>query len=284
MRVAILQLDVATGVSEPSAETGIVEAVDRALDGIETAAARGADFVVLPEQFAVGFFAFDRYEASAEPVGGPIHQRVADAAREQEVAVLAGTIVEDLGASTDRGLATPAPTGLANTAVLYDADGTRQLVYRKHHLFGHESAEARLLTPGERLGVCSIGEFTLGVTTCYDLRFPELYRRLVDRGADCIAVPSAWPYPRIEHWRTLGRARAIENLSYVVAANGVGTFPAEDAQGQALCGRSAVYDPWGTTVAAAGQDATVLIAELDPDRLRTVRASFPALEDRRSSK
>ena len=268
MRIACIQLDV---------EGGAVAAnVDRAIDRVRTAAADGADLVVLPELFDVGYFAFDAYGRAAESVAGDRLRRFAETAAAADVAVLAGTVVEDLAASTADGVDTPATSGLANTAVLFDAAGDRRLVYRKHHLFGYGSEETERMVPGDRVPVVDVAGVTVGVTTCYDLRFPELYRRLVDDGVECVLVPSAWPYPRVEHWRTLGRARAIENLAYVAAVNGAGTFGDE-----ALCGRSAVYDPWGTTLAAAGSDPTTVTAEVDPDRVAAVRREFPALRDRR---
>ena len=268
MRVACIQLDV---------EGGAVAAnVDRAIDRVRTAAADGADLVVLPELFDVGYFAFDAYGRAAESVAGDRLRRFAETAAAADVAVLAGTVVEDLAASTADGVDTPATSGLANTAVLFDAAGDRRLVYRKHHLFGYGSEETERMVPGDRVPVVDVAGVTVGVTTCYDLRFPELYRRLVDDGVECVLVPSAWPHPRVEHWRTLGRARAIENLAYVAAVNGAGTFGDE-----ALCGRSAVYDPWGTTLAAAGSDPTTVTAEVDTDRVAAVRREFPALRDRR---
>ncbi|WP_306057180.1 carbon-nitrogen family hydrolase [Natronococcus wangiae] len=258
-------------------ESGRVEAnVERALEAIERAAARGADLVALPELFNVGYFAFDLYERRAEPFDGETFTRLRDAAAEHDVAVLAGTIVEDL-AETEA-VETPADEGLANTAALFDANGDLRLVYRKHHLFGYESAESELLVPGERLETASIGDFTVGVTTCYDLRFPELYRELIDAGADLLLVPSAWPYPRIEHWETLSRARAIENQCYVGTINGSGRFPDADAT---LLGRSTVYDPWGVTVASSGDDPTLVTADIDPGTVERVREEFPALRDRR---
>jgi predicted amidohydrolase len=133
-----------------------------------------------------------------------------------------------------------------------------------------------LLVPGGRREVAAIGGFTVGVTTCYDLRFPELYRDLVDEGADLVLVPSAWPYPRVEHWNLFPQARAVENQCYVAAVNGTGDF--EDAT---LLGRSAVYDPWGTKLAGSGDEATVVTAHVDPARVEAVREEFPALEDRR---
>lgn len=268
MDIALAQLQI-----EPDSPDTNVE---RALAAIEDAADRGCDLVALPEIFDVGYFSFDSYTREAEPLDGPTITRLQEAATDHEIAVLAGTVVEDLGASTARGFDTPAEDGYANTAVFIDGDGERAGVYRKHHLFGYDSREQSLLVPGESLCVVESGGFSIGVTTCYDLRFPGLYRQLVDQGATMVLVPSAWPYPRVEHWRVLAQARAIENLLYVATINGVGEF--EDAT---LCGRSTVYDPWGTTVAGAGAETTLLTASVEPERVSTVRDEFPALADRR---
>ena len=268
MRLALAQIEV-----QPTDVDGNIE---RAVDAVAEAAAEGADCVALPEIFDVGYFAFDSYARHAEPLGGEAHRTIAEAAVEHDVAVLAGTVVEDLEASAEAGEAVPADEGLANTAVLFDADGERRLVYRKHHLFGYDSAEAQLLVPGERLPTADLLGHTVGVTTCYDLRFPELYRSLVDQGATMALVPSAWPYPRVEHWKLLPRARALENLMFVGAANGSASF--DDAS---LVGRSTVYDPWGTPVATSDDDPTVVYADCDPDRVAAVREEFPALRDRR---
>ncbi|ELZ13839.1 Nitrilase/cyanide hydratase and apolipoprotein N-acyltransferase [Halovivax asiaticus JCM 14624] len=248
----------------------------RAIELIERAAARGADLVALPELFSVGYFAFDAYERASEPIEGETARLVADAAATNDVAVLAGTIVEDLAATES--VQTPAPSGLANTAMLFDADGERRLVYRKHHLFGYESAESDLLVPGDAVDVAEIGPFTIGVTTCYDLRFPELYRQLVEQGATLVLVPSAWPYPRVEHWQTLTRSRAIENQLYLGAVNGAGSI-----EESTLLGRSTVYDPWGTPIASTGDDSGLVVADLDPATVSDVRADFPALADRRDT-
>jgi len=268
MKLALAQIEI-----EPAAVDRNVEA---AVDAVTEAAKRGCDLVALPEIFNVGYFAFDSYARAAEPLDGPTLSRLGEVAAETGIWLLAGTVVEDLEASARRGFETPDGGGYANTAVLLDPSGTRRVVYRKHHLFGYESAEAELLTPGERLSTAPVGEVTVGVTTCYDLRFPELYRDLLDDGATLVLVPSAWPYPRVEHWRLLPRARAVENLTYVAAINGVGEF--EDAS---LLGRSTVYDPWGTTLAGAGDEPALVTAEIDPDRVSSVREEFPALRDRR---
>lgn len=268
MKLACVQLDV---------EGGAISAnVDRALDRIREASAAGADLVVLPELFDVGYFAFDAYERAAESVRGERLARFADVAAAESIVLLAGTVVEDLGASAADGVDVPATEGLANTAVLFDATGERRLVYRKHHLFGYGSEETERMVPGDRVPVVEVAGVRVGVTTCYDLRFPTLYRELVDDGVECVLVPSAWPYPRVEHWRTLGRARAIENLAYVATVNGSGQF-GDDA----LCGRTSVYDPWGTTLASAGDEPTTVTAEIDPDRVSEIRTEFPALHDRR---
>ena len=248
----------------------------RALDAIAEAADRDADLVVLPEIFNVGYFAFDSYDRVAQGLDGERLAHVAAAADEHGIAVLAGSVVEDLTASREAGFETPVPEGLANTSVLFDSSGTRRAVYRKRHLFGYGSAESELLVPGESTATAEVGDHVVGVTTCYDLRFPEQYRRLVDAGVTLVLVPSAWPYPRVEHWRLLPRARAVENLAYVAAVNGVGAF--EDAE---LLGRSAVYDPWGTTLASAGDHPATVTANVDRERVDAVRDEFPALEDRR---
>ena len=268
MRLALAQLDLSPG--------DVAENVARAVDAVERAANEGADLVALPELFTVGYFAFESYAREAESVEGPTLDRLRTAAADRDVALLAGSVVEDLEASAADGVPVPAEAGLANTAVFFDRDGDRRAIYRKHHLFGYESAETRLLTPGEHRQTVEFEGFTAGITTCYDLRFPELYREFVDVGVDLFLVPSAWPYPRVEHWITLSRARAIENLAYVATVNGVGEF--EDAS---LLGRSTVYDPWGTTLASSGDDPALVTATLDPDRVAEVRDDFPVLSDRR---
>ena len=266
--LALAQLQVEGG------RTG--ENTRRAEEAIETAAARGADLVALPEIFNVGYFAFESYESAAEPLDGATISLLQDRATDHDIAILAGSIVEDLETSSERGFETPAREGYANTSVFIDSDGTRQAVYRKQHLFGYGSAEQELLTPGETLGTAEFEGFTVGMTTCYDLRFPELYRELTDEGVTLVLVPSAWPYPRVEHWQLLPRARAVENLCYVAAINGTGSFDSSE-----LLGRSTVYDPWGTVIAGLGDEPGVVTASVDPDEVAARREEFPALDDRR---
>ncbi|WP_132060525.1 nitrilase-related carbon-nitrogen hydrolase [Halorussus amylolyticus] len=283
MKLALAQLEIESGAVETNRE--------RAVDAVAEAADRGADLVALPEIFNVGYFAFGSYQRAAEPIDGPTLSAISDAASEHDIGVLAGSIVEDL-AETES-VPTPADEGLANTSVLFDRDGSRLAFYRKHHLFGYESAEAQMLVPGERLGIAAFEvtaegasasdrtpersvNATVGMTTCYDLRFPELYRDIAAAGADLILVPSAWPYPRVEHWKLLPRARAVENQLFVAAINGSGS--ADDAT---LLGRSTVYDPWGTALASTGDDPDIVTTDADLGRVERVREEFPAWHDRR---
>ena len=263
MRLALAQLDQTPG--------DVDDNVARAERAVADAAARGADLVALPELFSVGYFAFESYARDAESVAGPTLTGLADHAADHGVALLAGSVVEDLEASAEAGIDVPADEGLANTAVLFDRDGERRTVYRKQHLFGYESAESRLLTPGQGVSNAEFDGFTVGVTTGHDLGFPAPFRELADDGATLVLVPSAWPYPRVEQWTTLPRARAIENGYYVAAVNGAADFDEE-----ALLGRSAVYDPRGTPLARAGDDPALVVADVDPDCVDDARTVFPA--------
>lgn len=195
-------------------------------------------------------------------------------ADEHDIAVLTGTFIEDLNATTS--VDTPADTGLANTAVLLNRSGEIRLWYRKQHLFGYQSEEADRLVAGETIETAPLRGATVGITTCYDLRFPELYRAFQDAGATLMLVPSAWPSARPMHWRVLTRARAIENQWYLIAVNGAGTIGTTT-----LLGQSRAYDPWGEAIAALGRDPGMTIATVDPDRVPSVRTDFPILDDRR---
>lgn len=269
MQITCIQLDPAAGA--------VSQNIARAESAVVEAANAGADLIVLPEQFAVGFFAFEEYDSSAQPIGGEIHNRFASLANDHGVAILVGSIVEDLAATREQTpLDTPASSGLANTSVLYDAAGTRRAVYRKTHLWGYDSEEATRLVPGETLGTATVQDMTMGIVTCYDLRFPSLFRALIERDVELILVPSAWPFPRVEHWRTLTKARAIENLAFVATANGTGRHG-----GEWLCGRSAIIDPWGTTLASGGDDPEIIHSTIDPTTVRSIRSEFPSLADRR---
>ncbi|WP_121007265.1 carbon-nitrogen family hydrolase [Saccharothrix australiensis] len=257
MRVALVQ------VASP-AEEGVARRRERV--GRMVRDARGADLVVLPELWAAGYFSFDAYAEQAEPADGSTVAAGREWARDLGAHVHVGSFVE----RDDRGR-------LFNTAVLVDPSGEVVHAYRKIHVFGHASLEARLLTPGERIDVTGTPLGPLGATTCYDLRFPELWRELVDLGAQAVIVPAAWPAARREHWRLFTSARAVENQVVLIACNAVG-----EQHGTALGGNSRVVDPWGTVLAEAGTDEGITWCDVDPNVVGRVRAEFPVLADRRS--
>lgn len=255
VRVALVQL--AVDLAEPKAErVGRVAALVRQV---------AADLVILPELWPHGGFAYDRWAEEAEPLDGPTVAALQAAARDLGATVHMGSLVERR--SDGR---------LSNTSLVLDADGEVTATYRKIHGFGFAEGEAVLLTPGEEV-VCARTPYGgLGLSTCYDLRFPELYRALLDRGAELFAVPSAWPMRRVEHWRLLARARAVEDQAFVLACNTAG-----EHAGVAMAGHSVVVDPWGDVVAEAGETEQVLVADIDLATVAKTRAEFPVLPDRR---
>jgi predicted amidohydrolase len=257
VKVAVAQ--VASPPDEP-----VVQRIERVADVVREAAA-GSDLVVLPELWTPGYFAFDRYEDRAEPLDGPLLTRLRRWAAETGTHLHVGSVLER--GDGDR---------LHNTAVLLGPSGEVELAYRKVHVFGYESLESTLLTPGERADVARTSLAAVGTSTCYDLRFPELYRQLVDRGAELIVVPAAWPAARLEHWRLFTRARAVENQVFLVACNAGGT------QGEVvLGGHSVVVDPWGRVLGEAGTGEEILRVEIDLAEVARIRQEFPVLDDRR---
>lgn len=256
LRVACVQL------SSPSGESGD-ERLARVVAQLEEVAPT-ADLVVLPELWYSGYFSFDRYETDARPLDDELLTTFGEIAARHGIHLLAGTFIERHDA------------GIANTSVLYGPDGALAHTYRKIHLFGYGSKEATLLTAGERATVADTAIGRVTATTCYDVRFPELYRLLAEQGAQLVVIPAAWPAARREHWRVLLRARAIENQAFVIGCNAGGS------QGDvALAGHSAVISPWGEVLAEAGSDAEVLRTEIDLSLVDEVRREFPVLTHRR---
>jgi len=222
-----------------------------------------ADLYLLPELWTPGYFAFDDYARAADDFEAVINS-LSEVARTTGAYLHGGSILHERDGE------------LFNCSVLFDRTGRLIAQYRKIHLFGYGSREQELLTPGETPVVVDTDFGRVGLAVCYDLRFPELFRTLADRGAEVFLVASAWPHPRVEAWNTLLRARAIENQAFMLATNGVGM-----ASGGVLCGRSTIVDPWGVTVASAGDTAGTVSADIDVSEVAEARTSFPALADRR---
>ena len=253
MRVHAVQL--AYGDDEP------VDARTRRVEGI-VRSQHGADLVLLPELWPQGGFAYARWEELAEPLDGPTVTAMRALAGELGITLHMGSFVE-------RGEG----GSLHNTSVLIGPAGDVLATYRKIHLFGFGEGEPKLMTAGDQVVVHE----NLGLATCYDLRFPEQFRALLDAGAEVVLLPAAWPSTRVGHWRLLSRARAVENQCVVVACNTAGTH-----SGVTMGGMSAIVDHTGEVLAEAGPDLeAVVAADLDLAALREWRDGFPVLADRR---
>jgi predicted amidohydrolase len=240
---------------------------------VRQAAGRGADLVVLPEKWTV-LGSREALAAAAEPLDGAAVTWARRVAAELGIDLVAGSIVERV----------PGEERSANTSLHIGPDGEIRAAYRKIHMFDVEVdgvvyAESDGEQPGDAVIVSELaGGVPLGMSICYDVRFPELYRELAARGAEVVAVPSAFTLATTrDHWEVLLRARAIENQCFVVAANQIGEHPPKYRSG----GRSMIVDPWGIVLACAADVEGVIVAELDREVLRDVRRRLPALTHRR---
>jgi deaminated glutathione amidase len=266
LRVACVQLR----STESKAEN-----LERAEALVARAAASGADLVVLPEKWN-GIGAADFLRANAETIEeGGTFAAMAAWAKRHGITLVGGSIAERREGREK----------LSNTCAVFDPAGDVLAVYRKIHMFdvevgGHVYRESEAEEPGEGPVVAEAEGWKLGLTLCYDVRFPELYRILALEGAEVVTVPAAFTlYTGKDHWELLLRARAVENQCYVVAANQWGTH----ADGKAAYGRSLVVDPWGTVLAQAPDEDCVISAELDRARMRRIRETLPSLLNRRPS-
>ncbi|MFE4632974.1 carbon-nitrogen family hydrolase [Streptomyces sp. NPDC056773] len=256
MRASLIQIAVNEGES-------VVSRRSRAADLVREQS--GSDLVVLPELWTVGAFAYEQFETEAEPLDGPTYEAMAAAARDAGVWLHAGSFVERAGDGS-----------LYNTALVLSPAGELAATYRKIHRFGFDQGEAVLMSAGESLTTVALPEQTLGLATCYDLRFPELFRGLVDAGATTLVVSAGWPARRRGHWTLLNRARAVEDQAYVLACGTAGTNGGVEQAGHSLA-----VDPWGEVLAEAGPGEEVLTVDLDPKKVTETREQFPALKDRR---
>jgi predicted amidohydrolase len=263
MRVAVCQLNARDNRDHNlSAARGL----------LDRAAAAGADLAVLPEY--VDFLGPGERAPKPEAIDGEFATFFAEAARELGIWVHAGSFHE----------AGPDDRRTFNTSLIFDRSGELAATYRKIHLYDVEIAgrvsyqESRSVAPGETTVVTSIDGVPTGLSICYDLRFPELYRQLAVAGAKVLVVPAAFMlHTGRDHWEVLLRARAIENQCYVVAAGQIG-----DHEPRRTCfGRSMIIDPWGTVLAQAPDVEGIVTADLDLDRLEQIRQELPSLANRR---
>jgi predicted amidohydrolase len=270
MRIAVIQLGYDD--REP-----VHERVTRVSDLVRAQA--GHDLVVLPELWAPGGFSYQRWDERAETLDGPVASAMSAAARDAAVMLHAGSIVERPadGAPRSEG------KNLWNTSLVFAADGSLVATYRKIHRFGFGRGEPLLMEAGEALSLVDVPDSgtpgtaaRAGLSTCYDLRFPELYRAQLDAGATLFVIPAAWPAARVRHWTLLAHARAIENQCVVVACNTAGTHA-----GVEMGGHSQVVLPTGDVVAVAGSGEQVLSVQVDMSVVDEYRTSFPVLRDRR---
>jgi predicted amidohydrolase len=238
---------------------------------VREAAAGGAEFVALPEKWNL-LAAGEELVAGAEPLDGPSLSAARSWAGELGIHLLAGSISEQ-GAAGEKA---------SNTSVLIDPEGEDVAVYRKIHMFDVDAGgvayrESEHEQPGTEPVTAPVGELVLGLTVCYDLRFPELFRILALRGARVVAVPSAFTLATgRDHWEVLLRARAIEDQVFVVAPNQSGEAPPHYSS----FGRSMIVDPWGVVLATAPDGEGFVVAELDLAAQDRVRESLPSLANR----
>lgn len=224
---------------------------------------KDADLVILPEIWNIGYFSFDLYSKESETVNGETARRMSQKAKKHGFYLHAGSFVENEDGK------------LFNTSLLFDPDGKLIARYRKIHLFGYGSEESQILSRGSEVVVVQTSLGKIGMCTCYDLRFPELFRIMLNQGAELFLVTSGWPYPRLEHWLMFNRIRAVENSAYLISSNCAGRN-----RGIQFCGHSMIVDPWGAILASAGDEECILQAEIDIEKVSVVRREFPAVKDR----
>jgi len=240
---------------------------------IDVAAQRGAKLAVLPEMF--NFLGpGEQRPSEAEQIPGPTIERMMAKAIQHRMFIIAGSILETA----------PEPGKVYNTSVFINPEGNIIARYRKIHLFDvvvegqPPYQESATVVPGDEIVISETDFGTVGLSVCYDMRFPELYCELVRRGAQIISIPAAFTlHTGLAHWEVLIRARAIENLSYVIAAAQVGSHPVN----RECYGNSMIVDPWGTVLARAPNFESAVVSEIDLQYLNKVRTNLPSLTHRR---
>ncbi len=256
MKISSIQLEIKNSRSKK-------ETIGYALGMMDRCA--GDDLIVLPELWNIGFFSYDEYESTSEDINGETASAISRKAKELGAYVYSGSFVEKKNGK------------YYNSSILFDREGHNVLEYRKMHLFSYNCKEPEILTPGEEISVASTEFGRVGLATCYDLRFPELFRKMaIEQGAEFFLVTSAWPFPRVEAWNSLNQVRALENTCYLISCNAVGID-----HGIRLAGHSQIVDPWGYVIASSGYEEMIIRAEIPAGNVDRIRKEFPVLEDRR---
>jgi omega-amidase len=256
MKLSLIQMDICIGepeVNRKHVESLLKQAVEQTMK---------PDVVVLPELWNTGY-ALEQANELADHNGEPTHAIMSSFARKHQIYIIAGSVTNKT------------TMGVQNTTFVYDRTGTCISNYSKLHLF-RLMDEEKYLHQGTAVGRTAIDGVAAGLMICYDIRFPELARKLSLEGAKIIFVPAQWPQPRLHHWRTLLQARAIENQLFVVACNRVGT-----SRGTQFFGHSMIISPWGEILAEAGENEMLLTADIDLTETEQVRNKIPVFQDRR---
>lgn len=258
LRLALLQMNIEVGNTEANfgkLKTMLEEAVSQEVK---------PDVIVFPEMWNTGY-ALTEIETLADNEGKRTKTMLSAFAQKHQVHIVGGSIAEGKA------------KGVYNTIYAFDREGHVAGDYSKIHLF-RLMDEEKYLQAGDKPGTLTIEGERAGMMICYDIRFPELARKLALQGAKLLFVPAEWPHPRLHHWRTLLTARAIENQMFVIACNRMGK-----SGETSFFGHSMVLDPWGETIAEAGEEETILYADIDLTLVDTVRNKIPVFEDRRPS-
>lgn len=253
LTISLGQMNVAQGDVRKNTQT--------AEELITDAAKRGSHLVMLPELWSTGY-ALNQAKDLASPLNVGIFAQLATWSTQNKISIV-GSVMEKRGLE------------VANSSTFYAPNGKMIGVYRKIHLF-RLMEEDRYLQPGSAPLMMELPWGPTGMAICYDLRFPELFRKYAVQGAKLILLVSAWPIERIEHWRALLIARAIENQCYMAAVNAVG-----QTGNTMFGGHSMIVDPWGKVVIEVGESPTLATADIDLDQVDRIRAKIPVFEDRR---
>ena len=252
-----------TELPENRYERVLSEVVELAQGTHHSLADKKPDLILLPELWLSGAFNIDKAISLATAFPGKISEDFCEIASIHNVWIHAGSFIEKQD------------NAFFNTSLIINSQGEIAATYKKIHLFGFQEGESKYLTRGDDLVCIATPLGMTAITTCYDLRFPEIFRKLLDKGATSILMSSGWPEERIEHWNSLSKARAIENQTFFIGCNGVGI-----SNKTKLGGNSLVIDPWGNLLNKQTNTENIFNIEIELQQVNTVREKLPVLADR----